>query len=122
MAEGLTDSNYKLNTRIGKDFEDLQVEVSKFDISVGQSPSIKFANEEITKSHLDEYLNNFPLYKEVEKYQTIYTEKQQELLKYFVSQHIKMEYKIQELQKLAPPAAKVDPKIEFKAYQDEGNK
>lgn len=119
MAEGLTDSNYKLNTRIGKDFEDLQVEVSKFDISAGMSPSINFGNEEITKNHLNEYLNNFPLFKEVEKYKAIYTDKQQELLKYFASQHLKMEHKIKELQKIAPPAAKVEPKVEFKAYQDD---
>ena len=105
-----------------KEFEDLHIEVSKFDISGSQTPSKHFGTDDMTKTHLNEYLNNFPLFKEMEKYKTIYTEKQQELLKYFVNQQIKMKQKIQELQTLAPSVPKSEPKIEFKAYQEDVDK
>jgi hypothetical protein len=122
MSENILDPNNKLHTPLEKDFEGLKVEVSKFDISIPPSSVINYGNDEITKDHLNEYLNNFPLYKEAEKCRVIYNEKQQELMKYFAGQQIKMKQKIEELQTLAPAITKVDQKTEFIAYQEENDK
>lgn len=65
---------------------------SNFHIFEGDS--VKTSSTLSSKNHpennnLNEYLNTFPAYREAQKYKQMFEDKQNELLKYFVSQHLK---------------------------------
>lgn len=63
------------------------------------------------------------MFKELDKYRALYEEKQQELLKYFVSQQIKFKQKITELQQLKKGGGGDAHKpSDFRGYRDEPSK
>lgn len=63
------------------------------------------------------------MFKELDKYRVLYEEKQQELLKYFVSQQIKLKQKITEMQQLKQGMGADTPKpSDFRGYRDDPGK
>ena len=102
-----------------KEFDDLHIEVSKLDISADENPESKSRDNSNNKEKLDSYLANIPLFKELDKYKTLYEKKQNELLQYFVQQNTLFKQRIADLQKVKPKEEKPAKATDFRGYQDD---